>query len=384
VFIVLAVVLFKASSNLASAYGIAVTLDMTITTVMTFFVIRYGWKYPLLPVHAGHRLLLRHRHHLLRANMLKLVAGGWFPLVIGIGMFTLMMTWKQGRKLMAARLRDDAIDLALPGSGVRQPADAGAGTAVFLSMPMRADAQRAAAQPQAQQGAARAQPVRHRAHHEVPWIGFDNRIEMEPLGHDCWQVAALRLQERPRRARGAEAAGRPRRAAGRHGHQLLPQPRHRDPHLRRRHGDVAREAVCQHAPQCRGGGRLPEPAHQPRRGAGLQGGGAGRGERRSPARCRWCWPMLLAYLAGQALWPRYAVPGVLAAGIAVAALQGQPSHTAACSWQLGGAGVRRCRSSAWQATARHGPAAVHRHHGLAEPAGRGGAAPPATRPPSRR
>ncbi len=47
VFIVLAVVLFKSSSNLAAAYGIAVTLDMTITTVMTFFVIRYGWKYPL-------------------------------------------------------------------------------------------------------------------------------------------------------------------------------------------------------------------------------------------------------------------------------------------------------------------------------------------------
>ncbi|MEQ1660318.1 MAG: KUP/HAK/KT family potassium transporter, partial [Hylemonella sp.] len=47
VFIVLAVALFKSSSALASAYGIAVTLDMTITTIMTFFVIRYGWKYPL-------------------------------------------------------------------------------------------------------------------------------------------------------------------------------------------------------------------------------------------------------------------------------------------------------------------------------------------------
>ena len=47
VFIVLAVVMFKSSAALGSAYGIAVTLDMTITTVMTFFVIRYGWKYPL-------------------------------------------------------------------------------------------------------------------------------------------------------------------------------------------------------------------------------------------------------------------------------------------------------------------------------------------------
>ena len=68
VFIVLAVVLFRSSSNLASAYGIAVTLDMTITTVMTFFVIRYGWKYPLSLCIGGHRLLLRHRRRLLRVE----------------------------------------------------------------------------------------------------------------------------------------------------------------------------------------------------------------------------------------------------------------------------------------------------------------------------
>ena len=64
--IVLAVVLFELVSKLAAAYGIAVTLDMLITTMMTFFVIRYGWKYPLVAVPGGHRLLLRRRLHLLR------------------------------------------------------------------------------------------------------------------------------------------------------------------------------------------------------------------------------------------------------------------------------------------------------------------------------
>jgi KUP system potassium uptake protein len=58
---VLAVVMFGSSSNLAAAYGIAVTLDMLITTMMTFFVIRYGWKLPLAAVRGGHRLLLRRR-----------------------------------------------------------------------------------------------------------------------------------------------------------------------------------------------------------------------------------------------------------------------------------------------------------------------------------
>ena len=54
------------SSKLAAAYGIAVTIDMLITTTMTFFVIRYGWKYPLVAVRRGHRLLLRGRLRLLR------------------------------------------------------------------------------------------------------------------------------------------------------------------------------------------------------------------------------------------------------------------------------------------------------------------------------
>jgi KUP system potassium uptake protein len=125
------------------------------------------------------------------SNLLKLFKGGWFPLVIGIGMFTLMLTWKQGRKLMAAAARRRHRPAQLPGSRLRQPADAGAdGTAVFLTSESWRHAQRAAAQPEAQQGAARAQPVRHRAHHECRGSASTSALSSwTPLGHDCWQVA---------------------------------------------------------------------------------------------------------------------------------------------------------------------------------------------------
>ena len=125
VFIVLAVALFRARRNLASAYGIAVTLDMTITTVMTFFVIRYGWKYPLRAVPGGDRLLLRHRRRLLRLQHAQAVAGGWFPIVIGIGMFTLMLTWMNGRRLVQRPAAGRGHRAGrLPRRGLRQPAHA--------------------------------------------------------------------------------------------------------------------------------------------------------------------------------------------------------------------------------------------------------------------
>ena len=189
VFIVLAVGLFKSSSNLASAYGIAVTLDMTITTVMTFYVIRYGWKYPLLPCLLATGFFFVIDITFFASNMLKLVAGGWFPIVIGIGMFTLMLTWMQGRKLMAARLRDDAIDLAsfLEAIFVSPPLRV-PGTAVFLSADIDLT-------PNALLHNLKHNKVLHEynlfvtvRHHEVPWIGLNKRIEMDSLGHDCWQV----------------------------------------------------------------------------------------------------------------------------------------------------------------------------------------------------
>ena len=189
VFIVLAVALFKSSDNLAAAYGIAVTLNMTLTTVLTFYVIRYGWKYPLwLSLAATSGFFVVDCVFFL-SNMLKVVDGGWFPLVIGIGMFTLMITWEQGRKLMSNRLRDEAIDLESFLSAVFiSPPTRVAGTAVFLSG-------ESGMTPNALLHNLKHNKVLHAynlfvtvRHHEVPWVGFDKRIEMESLGHDCWQV----------------------------------------------------------------------------------------------------------------------------------------------------------------------------------------------------
>lgn len=188
-FIVLAVVLFGSSSKLASAYGITVTLDMTITTIMTFFVIRYGWKYPLALCLLATGIFLAIDISFFASNALKLLNGGWFPLVIGVGMFTLMRTWVDGRRLVGERLRDEAIDLKsfLEAVFVSPPTRV-SGTAIFLSS-------EAGLTPNALMHNLKHNKVLHEynvfvtvQHHEVPWIGFDKRLEVQALGHRCWQV----------------------------------------------------------------------------------------------------------------------------------------------------------------------------------------------------
>ncbi|HMC14250.1 MAG TPA: potassium transporter Kup [Albitalea sp.] len=188
--IVGAIIAFGSSSKLASAYGITVTIDMTITTVMTFFVVRYGWKFPWLPTIAATAFFFVVDITYFAANIVKVLDGGWFPLVIGAVMFTLMMTWKQGRRLMAERLRDDAIDLRsfLETVFVNPPIRV-SGTAVFLVSEQGLT-------PNALLHNLKHNKVLHETnlfvtvkHHEIPWIGFDKRGELEPLGHGCWQVS---------------------------------------------------------------------------------------------------------------------------------------------------------------------------------------------------
>jgi KUP system potassium uptake protein len=189
VFIVLAVVMFKSSTNLASAYGIAVTLDMTITTVMTFFVLRYGWGYPLALCTAATGFFFVIDITFFASNLLKLIGGGWFPIVIGIFMFTLMLTWTQGRKLLSQKLRTDAIPLTdfLEAVFVSPPARAD-GTAVFLTS-------EGGITPNALLHNLKHNKVLHQYNlfvtvqqHDVPWVGFDKRVEMDSLGHDCWTI----------------------------------------------------------------------------------------------------------------------------------------------------------------------------------------------------
>ena len=187
--IVLAVVMFRSSSNLAAAYGIAVCTDMLITTILTFYVIRHGWKYPLWLCLAATGVFFVVDFAFFASNLMKLFAGGWFPLVIGGIIFTLMMTWKEGRRIMNEKMRTDAIDLPsfLDAVFVSPPARV-EGTAVFLTA-------EPGVVPNALLHNLKHNKVLHEQNlfvtvrnHEVPWIGMDKRIEIESLGHHCWQV----------------------------------------------------------------------------------------------------------------------------------------------------------------------------------------------------
>ncbi|MDM0001518.1 potassium transporter Kup [Variovorax sp. J22P240] len=187
--IVLAVVMFRSSSNLAAAYGIAVTTDMLITTVLTFFVIRYAWKYPLVLCVAATGAFFVVDFLFFASNLLKLFEGGWFPLVIGGSIFMLMLTWKEGRRLMGEMQLAEAIDLKdFLGSVFVNPPARVDGTAVFMTA-------EPGVVPNALLHNLKHNKVMHDQNlfvtvrnHEVPWIPMDKRIEMEPLGHHCWQV----------------------------------------------------------------------------------------------------------------------------------------------------------------------------------------------------
>ena len=188
--IVLAVVMFRSSSNLAAAYGIAVTMDMLITTILTFYVIRYGWKYPLSLCIAATGVFFVVDFAFFASNLMKLFAGGWFPLLIGGAVFTLMITWKEGRRILNEKLRADAIDLPsfLDAVFVNPPLRV-EGTAVFLTA-------EPGIVPNAMLHNLKHNKVLHQQNlfvtvrnHEVPWIGMSKRLEVESLGHDCWKVS---------------------------------------------------------------------------------------------------------------------------------------------------------------------------------------------------
>jgi KUP system potassium uptake protein len=109
--VLLATVGFGSSSALASAYGIAVTVTMFITTLLTYFVVRYVWRYSLSVALAATTAFLVVDAVLVVSCSLKILQGGWFPLVMGAAIFAVMSTWKRGRKLLMEHIRRDDPDL---------------------------------------------------------------------------------------------------------------------------------------------------------------------------------------------------------------------------------------------------------------------------------
>ncbi|HEX4597049.1 MAG TPA: potassium transporter Kup [Burkholderiaceae bacterium] len=182
-------IVFGNSSALASAYGIAVTGTMLITTLLTFEVLRYGWKYPLWLAASATGVFLLVDAAFFSANTLRIVQGGWFPLAIAAVVFFVMLTWAHGRRLVRLRLQRDAVPLQIViDSLIASPPPCVSGAAVFL----RGE----------QEGAPRA--FMHNLLHnkvlhervifltvhvsEVPWIADTERIKVVPLGHNFYQV----------------------------------------------------------------------------------------------------------------------------------------------------------------------------------------------------
>jgi KUP system potassium uptake protein len=130
--VTLLVVGFGSSSRLASAYGVAVTGDMAVTAVLVGIVMRQGWKWKKRYAYSLVGMFLTIDLSFFSANIVKIEQGGWFPLTIGLLMFTLLVTWKKGREVHLARLQKDTLPIkdflaTLSERLVRVP-----GTAIFL------------------------------------------------------------------------------------------------------------------------------------------------------------------------------------------------------------------------------------------------------------
>jgi KUP system potassium uptake protein len=131
---ILIVVGFGSSSAVAAAYGIAVTMTMVITVLLLYVVMTERWKWPVAAAAAVTGVFLAVDLAFLGANLLKIAQGGWLPLVIAGALFTLMTTWKTGRRLVADRLTARAFPLEHFVAAVRAtPPTRVPGTAVFMT-----------------------------------------------------------------------------------------------------------------------------------------------------------------------------------------------------------------------------------------------------------
>jgi KUP system potassium uptake protein len=105
--VVITTIAFQNSSAIAAAYGIAVTGTMLITTILTFFVLRHSWKYPLWLALGATSTFILLDLMLLASCSVKFFKGGWFPVALGIGLVVIMWTWKQGREILLQNIHEN-------------------------------------------------------------------------------------------------------------------------------------------------------------------------------------------------------------------------------------------------------------------------------------
>ena len=131
--VILLVLFFRSSSNLAAAYGIAVTGAVTIDTILLTVVLFSLWKWPAWKAVPMIALFFTVDMAYLGANLIKVPDGGWVPLVIGLVIFTLLTTWSRGRGLMRASLAEGSIPMEVFAKSAHSSASRVQGTAVFMA-----------------------------------------------------------------------------------------------------------------------------------------------------------------------------------------------------------------------------------------------------------
>lgn len=188
--VVLAVLAFKSSSALAGAYGIAVSLTMAITTALTFFVIRMGWRMPLSLSLLATGFFLLLDLFLFAGCAIKFWDGGWFPVAMGLVLFVVMTTWARGRELLVDTIRADGLALqAFIDMLLTQPPHLIQRTAVYpVANPDTV--------PQAMLHNLKHNQVLHANNiiltvvfDEVPFVPDSERLQIQSLGDRFWRVS---------------------------------------------------------------------------------------------------------------------------------------------------------------------------------------------------
>jgi len=201
---------FRSSDNLGGAYGIAVTLAMLIDSVLIYFVMRRIWRWRRAIAIAVVVPLMMIDLAFLSSNALKIPEGGWFPLLIGGIVFTMLTTWKRGRAILLERLAEDTMPLDIfiesiaASPPIRVP-----GTAVFL-------ASAANRVPHALLHNLKHNKVLHErvvfltiVTRDIPRVNAVERVAIEDLGCNFWQIRAhFGFVEEPEVPELLEACGR--------------------------------------------------------------------------------------------------------------------------------------------------------------------------------
>jgi KUP system potassium uptake protein len=187
--VLLLVGLFRSSSALATAYGIAVTGTMVVTTLMAFVVIWKGWNWKLWAVMALIVPFLVLDVTFLTANMFKVADGGWVSILVGGLLVTIMMSWRRGNQLLFAKTRKTEVPLvALVHSLEKKPPHRVPGTAVFLT----SDPESA---PTALMHSLKHYKVLHESNviltvftADIPKVEASERVQIEPVGQSFMRV----------------------------------------------------------------------------------------------------------------------------------------------------------------------------------------------------